>query len=167
MKFSIKDFFSKCEQTRSFLNTSEWGYWRHFGAFIVNFKHILHIILMFSSLTFVLNKHMSVGSYIKYIIYIIRNASSVRIPENTKQKNLHARILFTQWLDSIKQTLTLLLPMHPFSTLWKYQKTLRALGTNALISFKKLWKETIIPKFYRKRFLKTQKSLVLTMELVL
>ena len=106
MKFSIKDFFSKCDQIRCFLRiwsdllkkflmenfifcvvwnmrlinnflagiylvkinnrntrtryeicskltmkTPEWCHWRRSGVFIVNFEHVLRLVLMFLLLT--------------------------------------------------------------------------------------------------------------------
>ena len=59
MKFSIKDFFSKCDQIRSFLRI-----WSHLlkksfmenftfnAVFVVNFQPISHIFLMLLLLTF-------------------------------------------------------------------------------------------------------------------
>ena len=49
MKFSIQDFFSKCEQIRKKLNPSGQLHihWRSSGVFIVNLEHISHLVLVF------------------------------------------------------------------------------------------------------------------------
>ena len=47
------------------IKTPQWSQWRHSGAFIVNFKHILHIALLFLLLT--LNKWMPAGSDMKWM----------------------------------------------------------------------------------------------------
>ena len=55
MKFSINDFFSKCDQIRYWLRSGVFianfehisGYWGRSGVFIANFEHISDFFLVF------------------------------------------------------------------------------------------------------------------------
>ena len=43
---------ARCEiSSKLTMKTTEWHYWRHSGVFIINFEHILDLVLVFLLLT--------------------------------------------------------------------------------------------------------------------
>ena len=88
------------------VKTAEWRHWRRSGAFIVTFEHILHIVLVFPSLT--LNKQMP-GGFINFehnkqnIQYITLHWSSVFI-KKTLHRYLIAGLLETKFISNSFQT---------------------------------------------------------------
>ena len=68
--------------------TPEWRHWHRSGIFIVNFKHVLHLVLVF--LLSALSKYMPAGSwYICFWFWPFRNSSQKLI-----QRGIHVAYMW-------------------------------------------------------------------------
>ena len=98
------------------LNTPERHQWRRSCVFIVNFKHILHHFLVFILLT--LSKYL----FARMLLILANVFSDTYRCSSLVFKVLHGRLKVSFMMPGL---LTHSFPMHPFSTPWKHQKTIR------------------------------------------
>ena len=75
-KVNNRNTRTRCEIcSKLTIKTSERHHWRRSGVFIVNFEHILHLVVVFLLLT--LNRQMPTGNLRKYVKYVKRDGNQI------------------------------------------------------------------------------------------
>ena len=107
LKVNNRNFRKRCEiYSKLTMKAPEWLQWRRSGAFIINFEHILHFLLVFSLLILSMCLFDALCRYFYPISLTLEHLQN----SNTTRKNLkilniyHSRTLFSRLLFQSKRS---------------------------------------------------------------
>ena len=107
LKVNNRNFRKRCEiYSKLTMKAPEWLQWRRSGAFIINFEHILHFLLVFSLLILSMCLFDALCRYFYLVSLTLEHLQN----SNTTRKNLkilniyHSRTLFSRLLFQSKRS---------------------------------------------------------------
>ena len=107
LKVNNRNFRKRCEiHSKLTMKAPEWLQWRRSDAFIINFEHILHFLLVFSLLILSMCLFDALCRYFYLVSLTLEHLQN----SNTTRKNLkilniyHSRTLFSRLLFQSKRS---------------------------------------------------------------